>query len=195
MDQCAWSNQESTIEVYHTLLTKMVVDNLNHLMDVEYCCSRIVMFASIDKQALHSLIILSLVKSDMLVSIMIRPQLLGSHMFSNIISPIGGTHTRDCNEMGGIACECRHTHSKMQTPKGLGFKSFVCSVFSFVVLVIGIVATRKTYENRDASPSAFTYKLVASWNTQDGLCKNSHVRNLVHVIIDRLLYTKLHQNS
>jgi hypothetical protein len=129
MDQCAWSNQESTIEVYHTLLIKMVVDNLNHLMDVEYCCSRIVMHASIDTQAFHSLIILSLVKCDMLVSIMIHPQLLGSHKFSNIISPIGETHTRDCNEMGGMACGCRHTHSKMQTPKGLGFNSFMCVMY------------------------------------------------------------------
>ncbi len=50
------------------------------------------MCASIDKQALHNLIILSLVKCDMLVSIMIHPQLLGSHMFSKRISPIGGTH-------------------------------------------------------------------------------------------------------
>jgi hypothetical protein len=112
----------------------MVVDNLNHLMDVEYCCSRIVMCASIDKQALHSVIILSLVKCDMLVSIMIHPQLLGPHMFSKIISHVGGTHTRDCNEMGGMACGCRHTPiPKCKLQKGWGSISFMC-VLHFLLL-------------------------------------------------------------
>jgi hypothetical protein len=153
MDQYAWSNQKNTIEAYHTLLIKLVVDNLNRLMDVEYCCSRIVMCASIDKQALHSLIILSLVKCDMLVSIMIHPQLLGSHMFSNIISLIGGTHRRDCNEMGGMACGCRHTPiPKCKLQKGWGSILLCVFCISFVVLVIRIVATRTIYENQNASP-------------------------------------------
>ncbi len=99
-------------------------------MDVEYFCSRIVMCASIDKQAFHSLIILSLVKCDILVSISIHPQLLGPHMFSKIISPIGGTHTRDCNEMGGIDCRCRHTPiPKYKLQKGWGSICFMCFIF------------------------------------------------------------------
>jgi hypothetical protein len=104
----------------------MVVDNLNLLMDVEYCCSRIVMCVSIDKQALDRLIILNLVKCDMLVSIMIHPQLLGPHMFSKIISPIGGTHTRDCDEMVAWLVGVDTHPFQNANSKRVGVQFFLC---------------------------------------------------------------------
>jgi hypothetical protein len=89
------------------------------------------MCASIDKQALHSLIILSL---DMLVSTRIHPQLLGPHMFAKIISPIGGTRTRDCDEMGGMACRCRHTPiPKCKLQKGWGSDFLMCVLHFFLL--------------------------------------------------------------